>query len=132
MTLRTDDRPVVRGRRERPRDRLPANETGLEAQPARYTSGMWAVILFVSSEAMFFGALFTAYFYLRGRVAEWEPSISPREAVSAFGGVAYVSSPPRADPKSHHWLADENRWTRIRKNRLEILAICVYRFSSAS
>ena len=73
MTLRTEDRPVVRGRRERPRDRLPANETGLEAQPARFTSGMWAVILFVSSEAMFFGALFTAYFYLRGRVAEWEP-----------------------------------------------------------
>lgn len=34
---------------------------------------MWAVILFVSSEAMFFGALFTTYFYLRGRIPEWEP-----------------------------------------------------------
>src|SRR5438034_1145525 len=28
---------------------------------------MWAVILFVSSETMFFGALFTTYFYLRRR-----------------------------------------------------------------
>ena len=73
MTLRTEDRPVIRGRRERPRDRLPVNETGLDSQPARFTSGMWAVILFISSEAMFFGALFTAYFYLRGRVPEWEP-----------------------------------------------------------
>ena len=73
MTLRTEDRTVVRGRRERPGDRLPANETGLDAQPARFSSGMWAVILFISSEAMFFGALFTAYFYLRGRVPDWEP-----------------------------------------------------------
>jgi len=73
MSTRTEERTVVRGRRERPRDRLPLNETGLEAQPARFTSGMWAIILFVSSEAMFFGALFTAYFYLRGRVPEWEP-----------------------------------------------------------
>jgi cytochrome c oxidase subunit 3 len=73
--MRTDvqERPVVRGRRERPRDRLPVNETGYDSQPARFTSGMWAVILFVSSEAMFFGALFTSYFYLRGRLPEWEP-----------------------------------------------------------
>jgi cytochrome c oxidase subunit III len=73
MTLRTGERQVIRGRRERPRDRLPTNDTGLESQPARFTSGMWAVILFVSSEAMFFGALFTTYFYLRGRLPEWEP-----------------------------------------------------------
>ena len=73
MTLRTEDRPVVRGRRERPRDRLPVNETGLDSQPARFTSGMWGAILFISSEVMFFGALFTSYFYLRGRVPEWEP-----------------------------------------------------------
>ena len=73
METRVGDRPIVRGRRERPRERLPVNETGLDAQPVRFTSGMWAVILFVSSEAMFFGALFTAYFYLRGRVPAWEP-----------------------------------------------------------
>lgn len=73
MSTRIGDRTVVRGRRERPRDRLPENDTGLDAQPARFTSGMWAVILFVSSEAMFFGALFTVYFYLRGRLPEWEP-----------------------------------------------------------
>lgn len=64
---------MIRGRRERPRDRLPSNDTGLDAQPVRFTSGMWAVILFVSSETMFFGALFTSYFYLRGRLPEWEP-----------------------------------------------------------
>lgn len=63
----------MRGRRERPRDRLAFNETGLDAQPARFTSGMWAVILFISTEVMFFGALFTVYFFLRGRLPEWEP-----------------------------------------------------------
>ena len=73
MSTHVEDRPVVRGRRERPRDRLPYNDTGLDVQPARFSSGTWAVILFISSEVMFFGALFTAYFYLRGRVAEWEP-----------------------------------------------------------
>lgn len=73
MATRLEERPVVRGRRERPRDRLPSNDTGYDAQPARFTSGMWAVILFISSETMFFGALFTSYFYLRGRIPEWEP-----------------------------------------------------------
>jgi cytochrome c oxidase subunit 3 len=73
VSLRTEDRPVVRGRRERPRDRLPVNDTGRDQQPVRFTTGMWAVILFISSEVMFFGALFTAYFYLRGRVPDWEP-----------------------------------------------------------
>src|SRR2546429_9336221 len=34
---------------------------------------MWAGILFVSSEAFFFGALFTTYFFLRSRIPEWEP-----------------------------------------------------------
>src|SRR5437867_1790476 len=66
------ERRVVRGRSTDPLDRLPPNETGPELQPARFTSGMWAVILFISSETMFFGALFTTYFYLRGRVPEWE------------------------------------------------------------
>ena len=73
MSTRTEDRPIVRGRRERPRDRLPANETGLEAQPGRFSHAMWACILYVSSEAMFFLALFTTYFFLRARVPEWEP-----------------------------------------------------------
>jgi cytochrome c oxidase subunit III len=67
------DRTVVRGRRIDPIDRLPANETGLEAQPTRFSAGMWAVFLFISSEAFFFGALFTTYFYLRTRLPDWEP-----------------------------------------------------------
>src|SRR2546428_1416576 len=67
------ERRVVRGRRTDPLDRLPPNETGLEVQPTRFTSGMWAVILFISSEAMFFGARFTTSFFLRSRIPEWEP-----------------------------------------------------------
>ena len=73
MSTQVRDRQVIRGRRERPRDRLATVGDGPEAQPARFSSGMWACILFVSSEAMFFGALFTVYFYLRGRLPEWEP-----------------------------------------------------------
>ena len=73
MSSRTEERPIVRGRRERPRDRLPMNDTGLESQPGRFSHAMWACILFVSSEGMFFGALFTTYFFLRARVPEWEP-----------------------------------------------------------
>src|SRR5712692_6175321 len=73
MSTNVEDRPVVRGRRERPRDRISVVEHGPEMQPARFTSGMWAVILFISSETMFFAALFTTYFYLRGRIPEWEP-----------------------------------------------------------
>ena len=73
MRSTLEDRTVVRGRRGDPADRLPPNETGLEAQPSRFSAGMWAVILFVSSEAFFFGALFTTYFFLRARIPEWEP-----------------------------------------------------------
>jgi cytochrome c oxidase subunit 3 len=73
MRTTLEDRKVVRGRRTDPADRLPPNETGLEAQPSRFSAGTWAVILFISSEAFFFGALFTTYFFLRARMAEWEP-----------------------------------------------------------
>jgi cytochrome c oxidase subunit III len=73
MRSTVDDRVVVRGRRTDPIDRLPVNETGLEAQPSRFTAGMWAVILFIGSEAFFFGALFTTYFFLRARLPDWEP-----------------------------------------------------------
>jgi cytochrome c oxidase subunit 3 len=73
MRTTLEDRTVIRGRRVDPTDRLPVNETGLEAQPSRFTAGMWAVILFIGSEAFFFGALFTTYFYLRARIPDWEP-----------------------------------------------------------
>src|SRR3989442_10159605 len=72
------ERRVVRGRSTDPLDRLPPNETGLEVQPTRFTSGMWAVILFISSEAMFFGVLFTTYFFLRSRIPEWEPVLGAK------------------------------------------------------
>ena len=68
------ERTVVRGRRQTVSEaRLPPNETGLTAQPARFTSGMWAIVLFISSETMFFAALFTTYFFLRARLPAWEP-----------------------------------------------------------
>jgi cytochrome c oxidase subunit III len=68
------ERTIVRGRRQTPSEaRLPENATGLESQPSRLSAGMWAAILFISSEAMFFSALFTTYFYLKARAAHWEP-----------------------------------------------------------
>ena len=70
MALRP--RAVVRGRTDDPVARLETSESAA-SQPARFTHGMWAIILFVSSEAMFFAALFTTYFYLRARLPEWEP-----------------------------------------------------------
>jgi cytochrome c oxidase subunit 3 len=80
MALRP--RAVVRGRTDDPVARLETSETA-ESQPARFTHGMWAIILFVSSEAMFFAALFTAYFYLRAGIpacpagdpacVQWQP-----------------------------------------------------------
>ena len=72
--MEATERTIVRGRRQTPSEaRLPENETGLDVQPARFSAGMWAVILFVSSESMFFSALFTTYFFLRGRIPGWEP-----------------------------------------------------------
>ncbi len=67
-----EKRTVVRGRTDDPIARLPT-ATDDRGQPTRFTSGMWGIVLFVSSEAMFFTALFTTYFYLRGRIPEWEP-----------------------------------------------------------
>jgi len=68
------DRTIVRGRGGKPTvDRLPENDSGYEVQPTRFNSGMWAIIMFVGSEVMFFAALFTTYFFLRGKVLAWEP-----------------------------------------------------------
>ena len=68
------DRTIVRGRRGTPTvDRLGDNDSGYDVQPTRFNSGMWAIILFVGSELMFFAALFTTYFFLRGKVPAWEP-----------------------------------------------------------
>jgi cytochrome c oxidase subunit III len=68
------DRTIVRGRRGTPAvDRLPVNDSGYEVQPTKFNSGMWAIIMFVGSEMMFFAALFTTYFFLRGKVPAWEP-----------------------------------------------------------
>ena len=68
------DRTVVRGRRATPSvDRLGVNDSGYDQQPTRFNSGMWAIIMFIGSEVMFFAALFTAYFYLRGKIPAWEP-----------------------------------------------------------
>ena len=72
--MEATERTIVRGRRQTPSEaRLPENVTGMDSQPSRFTAGMWAVILFISSETMFFSALFTTYFYLRARIPAWEP-----------------------------------------------------------
>jgi len=68
------DRTVVRRRRGTPVvDRLGMNDSGYEQQPTRFNSGMWAIIMFIGSEVMFFAALFTTYFFLRGKIPAWEP-----------------------------------------------------------
>jgi cytochrome c oxidase subunit 3 len=68
------DRTIVRGRRGTPTvDRLGPNDSGYDVQPTRFNSGMWAIIMFVGSELMFFAALFTTYFFLRGKIPAWEP-----------------------------------------------------------
>ena len=68
------DRTIVRGRRGAPTvDRLGANDSGYDVQPTRFNSGMWGIIMFVGSEVMFFAALFTTYFFLRGKIPVWEP-----------------------------------------------------------
>jgi len=65
---------IVRGRRGTPTvDRLATNDSGYDVQPTRFNSGMWAIIMFVGSETMFFAALFTTYFFLRGKIPAWEP-----------------------------------------------------------
>ena len=70
----------------------------MDVQPSRLSAGMWAVILFISSEAMFFSALFTTYFYLHARVAAWEPVFErcvaaecekpTWQSLTHFGGLA--------------------------------------------
>ena len=95
MRTTLEDRTVVRGRRTDPSDRLPPNETGLESQPSQFSAGMWAVILFVSSEAFFFGALFTTYFFLRARMPEWEPVFGEKpswEGLPLINTVLLVAS----------------------------------------
>src|SRR5258708_32167429 len=68
------DRTIVRGRRGTPTvDRLGLTDDGHQVQPTRLNSGMWAIIMFVGSEVMLFAALFTTYFYLRGKIPAWEP-----------------------------------------------------------
>ena len=68
------DRTVVRGRRGAPAvDHLGANDSGYDVQPTKFNSGMWEIIMFVGSETMFFAALFTTYFFLRGKIPVWEP-----------------------------------------------------------
>ncbi|HVM35277.1 MAG TPA: heme-copper oxidase subunit III [Actinomycetota bacterium] len=49
--------------------------TTLEAR--RIEAPLLGMLLFISSEVMFFGALFGAYFSLRGRADTWPPSGTP-------------------------------------------------------
>ena len=79
------DRTIVRGRRGAPTvDRLGANDSGYEVQPTRFNSGMWGIILFIGTELMFFAALFTTYFFLRGKVPSWEPVFGEKPSWQGF------------------------------------------------
>ena len=88
-------RTVVRGRRESPEGRLPAATGAHPIETTSFSSGIWAAILFVSSEAMFFAALFTVYFYLRGRIPEWQPIFGEKPSWQGFpllNTIALLSS----------------------------------------
>lgn len=88
-------RTVVRGRREGPEGRLPAAGGAHPIEKTNFAPGIWAAILFVSSEAMFFAALFTAYFYLRGRIPDWQPIFGEKPSWQGFpllNTVALLSS----------------------------------------
>jgi cytochrome c oxidase subunit 3 len=52
------------------RETLPAVERRAQARPAPLVLGM---VIFISSEMMFFGGLFAAYFFLRSATAGWPP-----------------------------------------------------------
>ena len=82
--MSTVERTVVRGRRTGPEGRLPVATGAHQIEETNFSSGLWAAILFVSSEAMFFAALFTVYFYLRGRIPEWEPIFGEKPSWQGF------------------------------------------------
>lgn len=87
-------RVVVRGRTDDPVARIQTSDTA-DSQPARFSGGMWAIILFISSEAMFFAALFTMYFYLRTRLPEWEPVFGHKptwEGLPLYNTIILVAS----------------------------------------
>ena len=93
-TIKERQRLVVRGRTDDPLARIQTSEAA-DSQPARFSSGMWAIILFVSSEAMFFLALFTTYFYLRTTLPAWEPVFGHKpgwEGLPLINTVILVSS----------------------------------------
>ncbi len=77
-------RMVVKGRRVGPEGRLPVATGAHQLEDTNFSPGLWAVILFVSSEAMFFAALFTVYFYLRGRIPDWEPIFGEKPSWQGF------------------------------------------------
>jgi len=93
-TIKPRQRLVVRGRTDDPVARLQTSEKA-DTQPARFSGGMWAIILFISSEAMFFAALFTTYFYLRTKLPEWQPVFGHKpgwEGLPLINTIILVSS----------------------------------------
>jgi cytochrome c oxidase subunit III len=57
-------------------------------------NGWWAVLLFVCSEATFFGVLISSYFYLRFQVSHWPPPgiEKPKVALSLILTAVLVAS----------------------------------------
>ncbi len=76
MASLTDERRIV------PPPREPVTAEGTPG----VSHGMWGVILFISSEVMFFAALFTSYFYLRAQHPEWAPPEGARPGAWPFRG----------------------------------------------
>lgn len=67
--------------------------TGGELQRSEISASALGMILFISSEIMFFAALFGAYFTIRSRTATWPPAgVEVEVALPAFATLVLISS----------------------------------------
>ncbi|HJR45458.1 MAG TPA: cytochrome c oxidase subunit 3 [Actinomycetota bacterium] len=90
--------------------------TAARAEQAPITAPALGMILFISSEVMFFAGLFAAYFTIRARAAAWPPAgvealevVLPAIATAVLVGSSFtahraVSAAERSDGGASMWL----------------------------
>ncbi len=68
--------------------------TATRPHAGRLPGTLLGMLLFISSEVMFFGSLFGAYFTIRAQAPEWPPAGSPQLAVlrTALFSILLISS----------------------------------------
>ena len=83
-----------------------------EARPAPLVLGM---VLFIASETMFFGALFGAYFTLRGEAAAWPPSGVHLDLAEMGLATAILLASSIPAHLAAHALREGHRLTAVRR-----------------